>query len=217
MTVDQKYYTYEDFDYENLLTYAGLDCIVTSGVLRRIAPLLMETPEITSFDTGEPVKILAPSILEVTEKYESRFHEFIIDMELNGIKFDIEENARIKTQMETELSELKAEILSCMGKEINLDSDKDLKAYLYGELKLEPKRFTKHGAPSVDAEAMDDLMKRYPEHGWLSIIGKYGDIVSLYRTFVSNYVNDHVKSDGRIHPQYNLHGTSSFRRMYAAL
>lgn len=211
MTVEQKYYTYEDFSYEDLLTYAGLDCIVTSGVLRRISPLLSETPNVTSYDTGEPVVIKAPSILEVTEKYEHRFHEFIIDMELNGIKYDIAENTRIKERMQAELLELKTEIISCMGKEINLDSDKDLKEYLYGYLKLEPRRFTKHGAPSVDAEAMDDLMKRYPEHSWLSIIGKYGDIVSLYRTFVENYVADHVKSDGRIHPSYNLHGTSSFR------
>lgn len=210
MTVE-KYYTYEDFKYEDLLTYAGLDCIVTTGILKRIFPLLTEEKKIFVFDGLKKEIATLPSILEVTEKYEYLFHEFIIDMELNGIKYDIDLNRNVCKQMEEEIEELKAEIFSCIGKQINLDSDKEVKELLYDTLGLTPERFTKNRQPSVDAEAMEDLSNRYPEHKWLRDLGKYGDIVSLYRTFVVNYVKDHVKSDGRVHPQYNLHGTSSFR------
>ena len=69
----------------------------------------------------------------------------------------------------------------------------------------------KTGEPSLDGEALLKLSKAYPDLTWLSLIAKRNDIASLYRTFVANYVKDYVKSDGRIHPSFNLNGTGSFR------
>ena len=201
------YRTYEDFNYNDLLTYAGLDCIVTSSLLNKLNPSIV---------AGQPLLIngkteYRPSILEVTVNWEHRFHEFIIDMELNGIKYDVQANARLKAEMEEEIESLKGSIFSCLGRSIELDSDKEVSALLFGELGLKTDRKTKTGQPPTDFETLKELAKNYPEHSWLMDLATYGDIVSTYRTFVRSYVEDHVKPDGRIHPQYNLHGTSSFR------
>lgn len=202
------YRTYEDFKYDDLLTYAGLDCIVTSTVFDRIFDDFRKPVPLVIRGGNTEMK---PSLLEVTRNWEHKFHEFVIDMELNGIKYDVEGNGRLKARMEEEIEELKSSIFSCLGRNIDLDSGKVVSELLFNELGLETERKTKTGQPSTDFEALMDLAERYPQHGWLSDLAKYGDVVSTYRTFVRTYVEDHVKRDGRIHPQYNLHGTSSFR------
>jgi DNA polymerase-1 len=45
----------------------------------------------------------------------------------------------------------------------------------------------------------------------LADMAKRRDVNSVHNTFIKTYVDDFVKRDGRIHPNYNLFGTSSFR------
>lgn len=209
------YRTYEDFDYKDLLTYAGLDCIVTSSLLDKLGPQLLPKYILKTATNVNGTDVIKTeereSILEVTHKWEHKFHEFVIDMELNGIKYDVPGNAALKERMEDEIGELKASIFSCLGRTVDLDSGKDVGHLLFTELGLTTSRTTKTGQLSTDFEALIEMSEKYPDHPWLVDLAKYGDIVSTYRTFVQNYVQDHVKRDGRIHPQYNLHGTSSFR------
>lgn len=205
-----KFKTYEDFDPEALYTYAGLDCIATSTLFERLYPRLSEQPEYTHFSKGVPKEIRLLSIQESMERYAMPAHEFIIDMEINGIKYDVEENRRINSRMIQEVGELEERIFTSIGKKIDLNSGKVLGEYLYGELGLEAPYKTKKGEPSTDGDALKELAKILGFE-WLGDVGKRNDIISVHRTFVENYVKDFVKRDGRIHPSYNLHGTSSFR------
>jgi hypothetical protein len=59
------YRTYEDYDYETLLCYAGLDCIATSELLVNMMPEIARTLPIR---TPEGLTIQAPAIIEVAEK-----------------------------------------------------------------------------------------------------------------------------------------------------
>src|SRR4051812_47120520 len=89
------YKTYEDFPFEDLLTYAGLDCITTSGVLTKTWPKITETPEYTWYKHGKLSRNKLMSIAESMERYTMPAHEFICDMEINGIKYDVEKNKEI--------------------------------------------------------------------------------------------------------------------------
>ncbi len=209
------YETYEDFDYNDLLLYAGIDCIVTSELLSKLFDILVEEPlyieVLNERKTKKKVKKRIPSILESYLEFTKEAHEFIIDMELNGIKYDVDLNRKIKEQMETEIAGLEAAIFQSLGKKIDLNSGPTISELIYEEYKIEAKSFTKTGEPSTDGDSLKALSEERPDLPWLGLIAKRNDIASLYRTFIATYVEDFVKSDGRIHPLYNLTGTGSFR------
>lgn len=208
--VPKVYRTYEDYPFEDLCTYAGIDCLVTSQLLAKIFPLVAEQKAYTFSKSGQAVPGTAPAILDFMHSVEMPAHEFIIDMELNGLKYDVQKSRATRKLIEAELPELEERIFSLIGKKVNLDSGKDLGAFLYGELGFEPVSFTKHNEPSTDGDAILGLYKKHKLE-WLSILARRNNLASVYRTFFQNYEADFVKPDGRIHPSYNLFGTSSFR------
>ena len=218
----QVYETYEDFDYENLLTYAGLDCIVTSEVLSKIFPLIVEEPEFHLVGPdGSRISQKAPAIIKSVSEIEMKAHEFIIDLEINGLKYDCDRNRQFSRRMVQEIGELEEKIFTAVGKHINLDSGDEVSELLYAEKGFEPPFLTKSGAPSTDGEALLTLAGLDPMGGkyvcentdlqFLADMAKRKDINSVHNTFIKTYIEDFVKRDGRIHPSYNLHGTSSFR------
>jgi DNA polymerase-1 len=210
----QKYFTYEDYPIEDLITYGGIDCLVTSGLLGKLAPKVFAEPEYTNVDFVNGKKVISKtklmSIAESYERYTAEALEFILDLEINGMKYDVELNKVVKVRMEKEIAELEELIFNDIPK-FNLDSGQQLGHYLYEVRGFTTERKTKTGELSTDGDTVKELAVVHPEEKWLPALAKRNDIASAYRTFVATYVEDFVKSDGRIHPQYNLHGTSSFR------
>lgn len=204
------YETYEDFDEEDLYQYAGVDCLVTSGVLQKIFPKVVEKKSYKYSEGGTERVAHAPAIIEFMEKVEMPAHEFIIDMELNGIKYDVELNQRQSKKIALEIPEYDEKIFTLYGERFNPDSGKELVDILYNKLGFEPPSYTKKKEPSVDGDALNTLAKKH-DLEWLRVLAFRNNLASVDRTFFRNYVNDFVKPDGRIHPSYNLFGTSSFR------
>lgn len=215
------YLTYEDYPIEDLMLYAGIDCIVTSELANKLLPELVHEPRFTMFtpdpDPKAKINVISeevrlPSIMDMYMEHTVPAHDFLIDLEINGIRYDIAMNTAMKADMEAELLELEASIVGLIGKSFNFDSGAETGQYLYGELGIEPLAFTKTKEPATDGDALKELAKVHPKHAeWLGVLAKRNDIASLYRTFVKDYVKDFVKPDGKIHPSYNQHGTSSFR------
>lgn len=199
------YLTYEDYPIEDLLTYAGIDCLVTSELASRMSRHIYEEPLYTFTEqdaTGKFVKRQGKlmSIADSYAAYTTEAHEFILDLENNGIKYDVELNKVFKKQLEEEIAELEKVIFEGMGTRINLDSGDQLGKYLYGTRGFEVNRRTKTGEPSTDGEAVKELAEKYPEEKkWLAPLAKRNDLASIYRTFVATYVEDFVKRDGRVH------------------
>lgn len=220
------YLTYEDFPVEDLYLYAGLDCIATSTVLERIFANLAEEPGyFVPDENGKPVQSQAKSILDTNEEITKLAFEYILDMEINGLAYDIEKNRQISERMVAEIAALE-ELIFATGKVpkgINFDSGKEMVELLYTTLGFTAPYLTASGEPSTDGEALLTLSgldplnppKDYktpdPELQFLAHLAKRKDINSTHNTFIKTYVKDFVKKDGRIHPSYNLHGTSGFR------
>lgn len=204
------YKTYEDYNFPDLLQYAGVDCIATSGLLAKIFPKIVEKKSYTYSQAGKPVRGTAPAIIDFMHEMEMPAHEFLIDMEINGIKYDVAKNREQAVKIEAEIPEYNDKVFDLFGRKFNPDSGKELAKILYDELKFEPPSFTKKKEPSTDGDALAFLAKKH-DLEWLNVLAKRNNLASVHRTFFKNYVDDFVKPDGRIHPSYNLFGTSSFR------
>lgn len=205
------YRTYEDYPFEDLCTYAGIDCLVTSQLLAKIFPLVAEQKAYTFSKSGQAVPGTAPAILDFMHSVEMPAHEYICDMEINGFKYDVDLSTRQAREIEAELPVLEDKVFSLMGgSKFNLDSGKELAKVLYEDNKFEPPSFTKHNEPSVDGDALIALASTH-DLEWLKVLARRNNLASVYRTFFRSYVADFVKSDGRIHPGYSLFGTSSYR------
>ncbi|WP_300563009.1 DNA polymerase [Companilactobacillus sp.] len=212
------YNTYEDYDAETLYCYAGLDCIATSELLANMMPEIARTMPLSQ-PNGSVVQ--APAIVEVAEKWEMPAFEFLIGMEITGIKYDNDRNRKISAQMVEEISRLEDLIFEQIGTKINLDSGAEVSKLLYQTLGFEPPFKTKSGDAATDGTALltlaglDPLAQKYeasdPKKQFLAYMAKRRDINSVHNTFIKTYIEDFVKRDGRIHPSYNMIGTSGFR------
>ena len=217
------YNTYEDYNYDDLNIYAGLDCIATSKVLSKIFPKLAEEPSfITSIDGNSPIYTKLKSLIDVNEEVTLPALDYILDMEINGMKYDTSKNREFHSRMTEEICLLKDDIFRMVGHEVDMNSGVKMAEFLYGEKGFTIPYTTTSGEPSTDGDALLSLAGlnpldpgRYitpnPDLQYLAWMAKYKDIFSSHNMFIKNYVEDFVKSDGRIHASYNLHGTSSFR------
>lgn len=214
--------SYEDFDYDTLNVYAGIDCIATTELLRKQFPLISKSEPIVDLDLkGNEFKSQAPAIIESFSTLTIPAQEFLIDMELNGIRYSTPRNAWISQKMVEHVARLDEKIFSAIGKEVDLNSGAKIAEFLYGEKGYTPPTFTKSGDPATDGAAimtlagLDPVAGKYvtkdPALQWLADMAVRRDVSSSHNTFIKTYVRDFVKRDGRIHPSYNQFGTSSFR------
>lgn len=213
--------TYEDYPIEDLMTYAGIDCIVTSGVATKLWPTLTAIEEM-KVPTGKGFEVVeAPPIIQSVNEVEMPAHEFILDLEINGIGYSVERNRFYHNKMVDHIAELDEKIFSAVGKTLDMNSGPALAEFLYSVRGFTPPYLTKAGEPAVDGDALMLLAGLDPtgkskiakDEGlqflvWMAI---RRDISSVHNTFIKTYHTDWVKRDGRIHPSYNLFGTSSFR------
>lgn len=201
--------TYEDFDFHKLQVYGGIDCIATLELLEK------EFETVLKPGKGHPPII--NSYLEI----EQPAQEFIIDLEINGMKYSSSVNRWFHHKMEKRIPELDDKIFSYIGKSIDLNSGKVVAEFLYGEKGLIPPYKTKAGEPAVDGQALmtlaglDPTDNKYitqdPSLQYLADMAMRKDISAVHNTFIKTYIEDFVKIDGRLHPSYNQFGTSSFR------
>lgn len=193
---------YSDYPVESLHLYAGIDTYVTSKLLGKLRPEIFENPVLKD---GKKIK----SVAQVYEDLIAPAFEFILDLELNGLQYDVQRNLELRKRIDLECQALSEEFGPQVGT-TNVNSSEQLRSLLYGVMEMTPPSFTKEGDPSTDGDAIKALAEIYG-HPWMLSLAKYKDLSSVNNTFLKTYVEDFVKPDGRIHPTYNLHGTSGFR------
>lgn len=214
--------SYEDFNFEDLMLYAGIDCIATSGLLAKKMPeLLTEEGILDVRADGSKFPSYAPPIIKSYLELEVPAHEFLIDLEINGMGYSVERNRLTSKRMVEEIGDLDNRIWTAIGKKVDMNSGQAMARFLYEEQGFTPPAITKGGEPATDGSALmilaglDPMGGKYvakdPKLQYLADMAKRKDINSVHNTFVKTYVEDFVKRDGRIHPSYNQFGTSSFR------
>lgn len=203
--------TYEDARFDRLIDYAGADAIVTLDILKKMWPNISRpTPYREYVGAGKEVAGFAPSIVQELTTVKARALQFIVDMEVCGLSYDIPANRIMAAAMSEEIGQLEERVFTGMKTKINLDSGPELARFLYGTKGFQAPLKTKGGDDSTSGDALEKLFETY-KFDWLEALLKRNNMRSVYSSFIATYVEDWVKSDGRVHPEYNLHGTSSHR------
>jgi len=206
---------FENVDFHDLCNYAGTDGIVTLEIMKRIWPDVTRKPIYRYFfQNGEVKDIVLPSIVEEMDTVKMPAHEFLTDMEVEGMPYDKERAEIMGTAMRREIESLERRIHDFIDPGYNLDSDKDLTALLYTPqgFNLKSPFKTKKGGEATSYEALEVLIGNYPEHeAWLKPLARRRKVAGIYRGFIETYREKYVRRDGKVHASYNLFGTSSHR------
>lgn len=94
-------------------------------------------------------------------------------------------------------------------KGFNLNSNLDLQTILFKEFKFSSGRKTKTGF-SVDKHVVEFLYEKN-RHPFLNDLIEFRQLSKLLSTYIDPYLKIHIKSDGRVHGNYNQHVSSTGR------
>ncbi len=140
----------------------------------------------------------------------------IKNMEILGIKVDIDYLKKISKEYHTELTKLEKSIWKMAGREFNINSPKQLGEILFDELKIQDmgegssKRKMKKTAGGARSTRESELEKLKGEHPVIDEILKYRELQKLLSTYIDT-IPSYVSSDGRLHAHFIQAGTTTGR------
>ncbi len=115
-------------------------------------------------------------------------------MEFNGMKVDINELQRQKSELEVAIKDIEKKIFDIVGHEFNISSPKQLGTVLFEELNIPyPKK--KGNSYSTDIDILNAVKMANPV---IDLVIEYRAKTKLYSTYVIG-INDAIYPDGKVH------------------
>ena len=132
------------------------------------------------------------------------------DMELAGIRLDVEVLSQLSRQMTGRLAELEQGIYQLAGRAFNVNSTQQLSDVLFGELGLPTAglRKTKSGHYSTAAEVLESLAG---QHQMIDLILEQRTLSKLKSTYIDALPGLINPQTGRVHTNYTQVGISTGR------
>ncbi|MEV7902196.1 DNA polymerase [Streptomyces anulatus] len=131
-----------------------------------------------------------------------------------GVPIDIEALQRLRTDLRHRMTGCEADVYKAAGKVFNIGSTPQKQKVLYEEQGLRPRKLTRKGAPSTDAEALAPYQGR---NAVVDAILSYQEVSKLLGTYVEGYLGNPEENkptqifNGRIHPMLKQYGTVTGR------
>ena len=174
----------EDVPLEKLGWYSAEDADYTWRLYGKLKPRLEESGVTGLFDDIE-----MPTAMT------------LVDMELAGIKVDVEFLADMAKTMHASLKKITLKIYDLAGKEFNVNSPLQLKEILFDKLKISTDGIsrTKTGF-STAADQLEKMKDAHPIIPLISQQREYSKLLSTYIEALPLMVNEQT---GRIHTDYN--------------
>ncbi len=146
--------------------------------------------------------------LWVFEKIELPLSIVLAEMELNGIKIDLDAITKLGKTTVKELGKLEKKIHELAGKEFNINSPQQMSAVLFEHLKIAGKhKKTGKGAISTAAPELEKLSGAHPI---IDLILKYRELQKLKTTYIEPFPAL-VSGNGRLCTTFNQTGTTTGR------
>lgn len=152
-------------------------------------------------------KLKNQSGLDVYNKIELPLVPVLLDMELNGIKLNLQDLAEQSKVLEVELNKLEKQIYELTGQEFNISSPKQLSKVLFEDMGLPVIKKTKTGY-STNSDVLNKLAGEYPV---CELILKYRESSKLKSTYVDSLPNLVNNKTGRIHSYFKQAVTATGR------
>ncbi|MGM0441413.1 MAG: DNA polymerase I [Elusimicrobiota bacterium] len=138
---------------------------------------------------------------------EIKMVKILAEMELTGIKVNVDKLVETKKEFNRELKSLEKEIFDIAGEQFNINSSQQLSRILFNKIGLEPGRKTKTGYSTAE-DVLEDLAS---EHELPSKVIKYRKLNKLITTYIEPLPDLVDEKDGRIHTSFNITGTATGR------
>ncbi len=154
--------------------------------------------------TYRVAKILMPRVRQeglsdLYEKLEMPLINVLADMEMTGVKVDVDYLAVLSTEFANQLELLEAQVYEIAGEKFNINSTQQLGEILFTKLGLKATKKTKTGLST----ALNVLEELASEHELPRKILDYRSIFKLKSTYVDSLTNLVNPLTGRIHTSYN--------------
>ncbi|GAB3256785.1 DNA polymerase I [Larkinella harenae] len=173
-----------DVEVQKVVEYAGEDADITLQLKEKFGPVLEQNGHNKLFDEVE-----MPLVRVLSE------------MELGGVKVDINALKELSATLETDIRQVQSEVYELAGGPFNIGSPKQLGEVLFDKLKLDNKaKKTKTGQYATGEEVLTELEA---DHEIARKILDYRELVKLKNTYVDALPLLISPRDGRIHTSFN--------------
>ena len=153
-------------------------------------------------------KLKYSDTLWVFEKIELPLSIVLAEMELSGVKIDLDAITKLGKTTVKELGKLEKKIHELAGKKFNINSPQQMSAILFEHLKITGKlKKTGKGAISTAAPELEKLSGAHPI---IDLILKYRELQKLKTTYIEPFPAL-VSGNGRLCTTFNQTGTTTGR------
>lgn len=139
--------------------------------------------------------------------YQENSHKLIkplIQMQRRGVCIDLKKREAIDVCLSNDVDKMCKRLYTAVGYELNPNSPKQMKEFLYSELKLPPqykKNVKKEEVLTVDEDALEELFKKYNNP-----IFKLIEDIRKVRKILSTYIRAELEHDGRLKCSFIIGG-----------
>ncbi|NOQ96026.1 MAG: DNA polymerase I [Desulfobacterales bacterium] len=205
----QHYLGYKMISYDEVTGHNG-DISFASVDVDRAKEYSCEDAEITLL-----LKTVLEDKLKETDNYalfqdlEMKLIPVIMEMEMTGIKIDVDFFKKMSKKFADELSGIESRIFDLTGEKFNINSPQQLGYILFEKLKLPVKKKTKkRSGYSTDVEVLTELAGI---HEIPSLLLRFRTISKLKSTYLDALVSLVNPATGRVHTSYNQTVTATGR------
>lgn len=194
-------FTFDLIPFDIIKTYAAIDAVVTFLIYAKLKPAVTKNKKLNQVYNG----ILIPA------------SSFLIDVQDNGVPFDLERLKFAQQEMQKSIDESIEELYKepkvrefeeAQGKPFNPNSVMQLRSFLFDYVGLQPiGKKTSTGANSTDAEVLKELAE---QHHIPRLILNIRQKSKIKNTYLDKIIPQ-LDRDGRLRTNFNIHGTTSGR------
>ena len=183
-----------DADIEKVKEYAAEDADITFQLKDKLHPILAQNP----------------SAIKLFEDVEMPLTQVLCDIEMEGVKLDIEFLAAMSKVLEKDMLEVQTIIFGLAGQDFNINSPKQLGEILFDKLQLDSKaKKTKTGQYMTGEDILSKL--ELQNHEIARKILDFRELQKLKSTYVDALPLLISPKTGRIHTSFNQAVTSTGR------
>ncbi len=153
-------------------------------------------------------RLEAADLLGVYRDIEVPLVEVLASMELAGIAVDVAGLRALADELAARIAEAEAEVFRLAGHPFAIHSTPQLRKVLFEERGLKPRKRTRGGLPSTDAETLEALAAVDPLP---RAILRYRELTKLKSTYVDALPRAVSARTGRIHTSFKQTGTATGR------
>ena len=183
-----------DAELEKVKEYAAEDADITLQLRDKLHPILAQNP----------------SAVQLFEEVEMPLTQVLCDIEMEGVKLDVDFLATMSKVLEKDMLEVQTIIFGLAGQDFNINSPKQLGEILFDKLKLDPKaKKTKTGQYMTGEDILSKL--ELQNHEIARKILDFRELQKLKSTYVDALPQLISPKTGRIHTSFNQAVTATGR------